>query len=132
MGAWGWRAFENDTACDWAYELEKSSGTEFLRSTLNAAMEPQGDLDASAGCEAVAACEVLARLLGRGAPSDAYTESVDLWIEAHPQSVPPDLVALALAALDRVGAEGSELAELWEGDADWSAGMSDLRARLSG
>lgn len=25
MGAWGHGAFDNDTACDWAYELEQAS-----------------------------------------------------------------------------------------------------------
>ena len=40
-------------------------------------------------------------------------------------------LALAVAAGDRVGSEGSEL-ELREGDGSRSAATSDLRARLSG
>ncbi|MBX3468564.1 MAG: DUF4259 domain-containing protein [Planctomycetes bacterium] len=92
-------------------------------------------LDADVACEALAACEVLARLAGRPGYQNAYTESVDDWVAAHADlAVPPALVARATAVIDRVLGERSELAELWdEGDgAPWRATVDDLRRRVTG
>ena len=54
MGAWGVGVFENDTASDWIYELEKSSGDSLLRATLSQALEPADYLDADIGSNALA------------------------------------------------------------------------------
>ncbi|MCA9579018.1 MAG: DUF4259 domain-containing protein, partial [Myxococcales bacterium] len=49
---------------------------------------------------------------------------------ANPQTPPPQLVAKALAAIDRVMGDESELVELWEGDPEFTAEVTKLRARL--
>jgi hypothetical protein len=91
-------------------------------------------LDSDPACEALAACEVIARLKGNTGPRDASTETVDAWVAAHPQPVSPDLVRLATAAIDRILGENSELAELWaESDSadEWRTAVEDLRRRVA-
>ena len=135
MGAWDVGTFDNDTACDWGFELAETADTGLVASTLARALEAGGaDLEAGVACEALAAAEVVARLRGRWGERNAYTETVDAWVEAHPAEPSPELVSQALAAIDRVLAEPSELLDLWsDGDdlASWRAAVADLRARVA-
>ena len=134
MGAWGVLAFDNDTANDWAYELESSRDLSLIDSAL-ARVEAAGNnyLDADAASEALAACEVLARLKGRPGYSNAYTEKVDAWVENHAGEPPTELVARAEAVIDRILGENSELRDLWaDSDIDaWKRSVDDLRQRLT-
>jgi Domain of unknown function (DUF4259) len=88
-------------------------------------------LEAPEAEEAIAAAEVLAWLLGRPTPVNPYTEPVAGWVAAHPIQPPPALVQKALTVLERIQQEPSELLELWEGDADWTSSIADLRTRLT-
>jgi hypothetical protein len=106
-----------------------------VRQALDAVVEVgDEDLDSDEACRALAACEVIARLKGNWGKRDAYTERVDKWVEAHPQTPPPDLVTLALSAIDRIRTEPSELLELWEESSaeKWQASVDDLRRRVAG
>ena len=61
----------------------------------------------------------------------AYTEKVDLWVADRRKLKPsPELLQKAVAAIDRILGEDSELCELWEGNDAWHEAMQDLRARL--
>lgn len=136
MGAWGPGTFDNDTPCDWGYELETCEDLSLVRETLRKAAE-SGDefLDSDEGWEALAACEVVARLKGNWGERNAYSESIDAWVEAHPQAVPEDVVKLSLAAIDRVLAPESELPELWadsDSEREWRDAVEDLRWRVQG
>jgi hypothetical protein len=135
MSAWGHDTFDNDAAGDWAYRLEECADLTLVAETLALVLDaPGGYLDADAACEALAACEVVARLRGRHGKRDTYTEVVDAWVAAHPGQPPPEVVARALAAIERVLGPGSELAELWQDGADtdaWRAAVADLRARVA-
>jgi len=137
MGTWGHNAFDNDTANDWKYGLEEVDDLSLVEETIAAAL---GDidaeyLDADIACEALAACEVIARLRGNAGYRDSYTEDVDAWVKAHPQAPSPALVADALKLLDHVIKPGNELRELWEESGevdDWAATVRDLRLRCAG
>ncbi|MDB4961106.1 MAG: hypothetical protein JWP01_1105 [Myxococcales bacterium] len=132
MGAWGTGAFDNDPACDWTNDLSDASDLTFVHNTLSSADEVDDDeLDVGLSAEAVAACEVIARLQGRAGRRDANTKVVDEWVRAHPVKPSPDLVKLATFVLDRVVA-GSELAMLWARDQAWRASVQDLRKRVAG
>ena len=78
---------------------------------------------------------MLARLQGNFGYRNAYTENVDQWVEAHPIKPTAPMLARAVAAIDRVLGENSELRELWnesaEGGDTWRTGVEDLRRRLS-
>ena len=134
MGAWGKLAFDNDTACDWAFGLDDVDDLSLVESAFDE-LEAVGrdDLDQDLACNALAACEVLARLRGHPGYRNAYTEDVDDWVKAHPMDPSPALLDRASAAIDRVLADESELRALWEeagaGD-DWRVTVEDLRRRL--
>lgn len=132
MGAWGALAYDNDDANDWAYDLENVDDLSVVEEAFDAVEENDDYVESPEGSNALAACEVLARLKGNFGYRNAYTEKVDDWVKAHPQTVPPELLARAESVIDRVLAEDSELRELWEesGAEDWLAAVKDLRNRM--
>ncbi len=136
MGTWGVLAFDNDTADDWAYDLEDVDDLALVKSALGEVLEAGEDyLDSDLACDALAACEVLARLRGQTGYTNSYTEKVDRWVEAHKDRVLPseELLSLASAAIDRILGEDSELRELWDegaGGEEWRAAVENLRQRL--
>jgi hypothetical protein len=136
MGAWGHLPFDNDTTNDWAYGLEEVDDLSLVEDTLDE-LEDVGDdyLDSDIACEALGACELLARLQGRPGYTNAYTEKVDEWVADHKIKPPAKLLKRARAAIERILGEESELSELWQ-DSDhydaWRAAIDDLRARVGG
>ncbi|HXA46345.1 MAG TPA: DUF4259 domain-containing protein, partial [Burkholderiaceae bacterium] len=65
MGTWSHEPFGNDTANDWAYGLEETKDMSFIESALDRVIEQSGDyLEAPEAEEAIAAIEVIAKLLG--------------------------------------------------------------------
>lgn len=132
MGAWDATSFGNDTANDWAYDLEECDDLSHIEATLQQVLEPGDEyLDADVASEAVAAAEVLAWLRGKPSTVNGYTEKIAEWVTAHPIKPSAATIQQALSALDRIQGDESELAELWEGDEDWTIVMSDLRNRLT-
>lgn len=133
MGAWSHEPFGNDDANDWAYDLEETNDLSLIEEALDNVLEADDDLDAPDASIAVAAVEVLAKLLGKGTQMDAYTEEIDEWVKSI--SIKPDaaLIAKANRALDRVLDENSELRELWEegGADDWLQSINALRTAIS-
>lgn len=134
MGAWGHRAFDNDTANDWAYDLKEVSDLSLVESAF-VELEVVGKdyLDQDIACNALGACEVLARLQGQSGYTNAYTEKVDQWVAAHKITPSAALLKRASAAIDRILGANSELRELWyegdEGDT-WRKSVEDLRLRI--
>ena len=87
-----------------------------------------------AASEAIAACEVVARLKGNFGERNVYSESVDSWVQAHAIQPSGDLILKANSALDAVLSDKSELRQLWEESesySDWQASIDDLRRRLN-
>jgi hypothetical protein len=132
MGAWSHEPFGNDDANDWAYELEETEDLSYVEAALDAVLEAEGYVEAPEASCAVAAVEVLAKLLGKGTQSDAYTEKVDEWVKKVRVQPPRPLLEKARLALARVRGSGSELRELWHGDAaEWEASLDSLQAAVS-
>jgi hypothetical protein len=134
LGAWGPLAYDNDEANDWAYSLDDVNDLTLVEAALSAVEASRnGYLEQSTASEALAACEVLARLKGKAGYANAYTEKVDRWVAAHPITPPDELVVRGNAAIDRILGGQSELHELWAeaGDEEWVAAMADLRQRLT-
>lgn len=133
MGAWGTDTFDNDTACDWAYGLEAVDDLSLVHDTLDRVLAVgEDDLDADEAGEGLAACEVIARLKGNDGVRNAYTETVDKWVEHHASLPAGDLVKTALAVIDRVLTAPSEFLELWDeaGATEWRSAVEDLRKRV--
>jgi hypothetical protein len=135
MGTWSHEPFGNDTANDWAYELEETTDLSLIESTLDKVIA-QADqyLDASEGEEAVAAIEVLAKLIGHGSQSDSYTAKVDIWVASLTEKPSAELLQKAQRAIEKILAEDSELHALWRestGFASWTASMAHLTKVVS-
>jgi hypothetical protein len=135
MGAWGPLTFDNDTACDWSSDLEDTDDLSLVESAFAdvESVGPANLLDQHDACNALAACEVLARLRGHPGYNNAYTEAVDRWVAAHKLPPSSDLLARATAVIDRILADNSELRELWDEteDPEWRDAVEDLRRRLT-
>lgn len=139
MGTWGTLAFDNDTALDWVIGLEKHKDLKFVEETIEQVADEDDEddeyLDQDAACEALAACEVLARLRGRHGYKNSYTEDVDDWVAAHPLVPPPELLERAGVAIQRIVGKSSELADVWAESPEaklWKKSVADLRERVQG
>ncbi|MFE2596278.1 DUF4259 domain-containing protein [Streptomyces sp. NPDC059396] len=133
MGTWDTGHFDNDTAADFAADLDdatEAGRTDLVRAALLRAIEAQDYLDSDEGAPAVAAAALVAEQCPGGPP----VETVYGPDEPLPR-FPADLRVLALRALDRVMADKSELRDLWlEADGDdgeWHRGMARLRTTLT-
>lgn len=133
MGAWGNGAFENDTAFDWSSDLTEAEDLSFVEQTLSSADDVDDDeLDPDLACEAIAACEVVARLQGRAGRAGSHLAELDRWVKTQPVKPSPALIRLATNVLDRVVANSSELSVLWRDSSAWLSSVQDLRKRVAG
>jgi Domain of unknown function (DUF4259) len=143
MGTWGILAFDNDTALDWAYGLESHKDLKLVEAALErvASDDEEDDddddeyLELDAACEALAACEVLARLRGRHGYKNTHTEDVDDWVALHPMVPPPQLLERAHVAIERILGKSSELADVWAESPEskaWRKAVADLQERVRG
>lgn len=133
MGAWGNRAFDNDAANDWAYGLDNVDDLSLVEAAFSAVEEVgTGYLDSDLACDALGACEVLARLMGLPGYTNSYTEKVDQWVAAHNLKLSSALLKRASAVIDRILAENSELRDLWDdaGGGGWRESVEELRGRM--
>ena len=132
MGAWGEKAFENDSALDWLNDLE-SEGVDALRDLLARVTDTDEEdyLDVDDGASAIAAAEIVAAARGRG--RDRLTKPVLAWLDANADDLVEQDLILAARAVERVVAGNSELRELWEDggpDSPWHADVRTLLTRL--
>jgi hypothetical protein len=134
MGAWGMGIFDNDTACDWAYSLEESNDLSVVEDAIETVLSVDSDyLEAPDAEEALAACEVIARLRGNFGDRNSYTETVDNWVSGNSLKVPRELIEKAKAAIARIISDSSELAELWTESGDyeeWKHNIDNLLSRI--
>ncbi|MGZ5930692.1 MAG: DUF4259 domain-containing protein [Rhizomicrobium sp.] len=135
MGAWGKGPLENDDACDYADAVADGTDLSPVERTLDKAVKANGSyLEASDGAEALAAGEIVARLLGRPGELTPRTAKIDEWIESKKVAPSSQLIDKAKRAVSRVITEPSELMELWIDSDDfdsWQSSVEDLIQRLS-
>jgi hypothetical protein len=136
MGAWGHGVFDNDTACDWGSDLVERNDLSAVETALDNVHGVLAlvYLDADVASEGLAACEVVARMLGERSDSDGFMKDIDRWIAAHRSLRAEPLVGRAISAIDRVMRQPSELLGLWDEVPDrpkFHATVAELRARLA-
>lgn len=147
MGSWGAGIYENDSAADWAAWLAKSEGFSRIEAAFSA-LRGEADeadpnavvfVDADDAIHAIAAADIVARLLGVERAQTAYCEQAVQWVEARRGrlTVSAELVDNALAALELAAAPQSELYEMWAdngkdspGFLAWKASLAELREQL--
>ncbi|MGW9438432.1 DUF4259 domain-containing protein [Streptomyces sp. NPDC055607] len=133
MGTWDIGPFDNDTAADFSYRVDGApveKKAEVLRGAFREVTGTGGAyLDADLAVEAIASAALLAAQCPGGEPvTTSYGPKEPLPV--FPAALRPE----AVAALDRVLVEPSELLELWEESdgEEWKAGTRRLRAVLAG
>lgn len=137
MGAWGVRAFDNDTAGDWADRFKYGAKLNHVTSALAAidVVDDDAPLDPDGVCKALAACEVLARLRGNPGYQNPHTEAVDAWVAENPFQPPPQMLKLADRAIDRILDDRSKLRQYRKDEAadqEWRDAVEELRSRVIG
>jgi len=133
MGAWAEDAFGNDTACDWAGDFSENPSLDAVKEAIDCVVKSDEYLDSDEACEALVACEIVARLKGNWREKSAYSEEIDKWVESINTHPSLKLVAAAENAITRILGEDSELQELWDEDGKnetWHSQMNDLLTRV--
>ena len=124
MGTWGTGPFDNDTAADFAGDLDDASPGEreaLVRGVLTRTVRATGDLHEMP--EAVAAAALVAAQCPGGSPV------VTVYGPQQPlPAFPEDLRELAARALDRVLADELRLRETWVDPADARQWLASIRA----
>jgi hypothetical protein len=135
MGAWDVGSFDNDTAADWTYGLEKTHELDYVEAAFDRVLAVgTGPVLADAAECAVAAAEVVARLRGNWGDETPYSETADTWVRTHPIRPPRELIDKAVAVLDRIVVAPSELLDLWNETEDagaWGDAVVELRRRVA-
>ncbi|MER6699787.1 DUF4259 domain-containing protein [Streptomyces fimicarius] len=128
MGTWDIGPFDNDTAADFAGDLDEAALVEreaMIRGVLKRAAGHADFLGIYDGERAVGAAALVAAQHPDGDPACSnYGPSAPL------PELPADLRMLAVDALDQVVSNRSELADLWAEAANWSKwhqGITRLR-----
>lgn len=129
MGAWGSGSFENDTALDWASEVQSIDDVRAPFERLKAV--GSGYVDADLACEVIAAAEAIAMLMGR--KSADFPDDLAERLSGEPDN---EVYHQARSAVMQVMRK-SELAELWQegaeetGNNEWLAALTGLVDRLN-
>jgi hypothetical protein len=144
MSIWGPGPFENDDAADWLTDLDEEPSLATIEEALTELVHPAhvGYAEIPECCTAVAAAEVLARLVEASYESDVLEDKTwsNLAAELGEQK-PTDIkryVDQACAAVDFAlsDTDDSELQQVWQEDEDksgfaaWTAVMQHLLKRL--
>ena len=138
MGAWGHRHYENDSALDFAAEVEESTNPKEIFANVFASVIESDYLDSEdAAAAIVSATYVDSQVNGTkfsGAESTELLE-VDTFGVRHPNVDLADLQTKAVDALNKVLGDESELNELWlENEKDypsWRHEVEQLIKRLT-
>lgn len=131
MGAWGHRTFQDDSACDWVYDLEAAEDPlQFLDESLTP--EDTDYIEYDDGCAILGACETIYGIKheSREPQAEAFTK----WVDNHKSLDVSSLVPKAITAVQSVLGEDSELNELWSENPEfysqWRARIEELIAGL--
>jgi hypothetical protein len=135
MGAWDVGTFDNDAASDWAYELAELQDLSLVAEAIERVLCSPGEhLRAEIAREALAACEVVARLHGHWGARTPHTEVVDAWVRLQRLRPSLRLARRALSAIDRVLTPPCELIEIWsetDRHGAWLQSVLELRGRVA-
>jgi hypothetical protein len=142
MTTWAADAFGNDYALDWAQDLQETSSLEPLESSfdyvIDNGMGCAADVEAPLAAEALAAADVLARLLGNPDVDADGPAGVDAWVAQRLQKATPrfqvQLAQLADKARQAIGivlAPASELNQLWQESEHYQQWLDEVAALQS-
>lgn len=135
MGAWGHGPFEDDGALDFVWDIEEAENPkETIIEALDHAVESDYLETDEASAAIVSAAYIDSAINGtkytKPGMSEAY--EADTFSTRFPEVDLSDLKSKAVAALEKVIGEGSELKELWEESDEpaWQQGIEEMIKRL--
>lgn len=107
MGTWGFEPFENDTALDWAAEIERNGELKALMVLFDRVLQHQtpGRLFDSALAEQARAASVVVLLLCAESVHAWIPAEVRAWLSRQVHDCPQELVLRARDALERIVAD---------------------------
>jgi hypothetical protein len=126
MAVTGPGIFDSDEAASFAAELAAEPSVAALDAALTAATLPVR-LDLYNGARALVAAEAVAAGLGR--PSSSTPTRLRIWAENTGAGI-DDRRSHALAALNAVKSDDSELCELASAHSGWTDAIAELQGRL--
>lgn len=133
MGTWAFHSFANDDASDLIGDLVEGADLSPVQESIKRVQTTEGYLEAPEAQKGIAACEVVALVLGHASAASQAEEELTAWVARVKPSVEAAVVSQAVQVVDRVLAPDSELRELWEESDefnDWEEDIRALRARL--
>ncbi|MBD8898986.1 DUF4259 domain-containing protein [Rhodanobacter sp. DHG33] len=133
MGTWALHSFANDDAGDLIGNLVEGADLSPVKDAIERVQDTAGYLEAPEAQQGIAACEVVALVLGHASAASQSEEELTAWVTRVKPCVDVAVVTQAVQVIDRVLAPDSELRELWEESDefnDWRAEVGALRARL--
>jgi hypothetical protein len=131
MGAWGSKAFQNDSAVNWLNQL-RARGIDVLRRTLTSVDQTNElhELDVDDGASAIAAAEVVAAAFGFFG-RDRLPPEARAWLNANQRAFVATDLTLAKRAVQRVVAPNSELSALWHDGSAHNPWQAEVNALIS-
>lgn len=133
MGTWALHSFGNDDAADLVADVIEQDSLSPAQEAIGRVVDAAGYLEAPDAQMGIAACEVVATVLGRPCPAAQEEEELMAWVARANPSPDSKIISQAIQAIDRVLGPNSELRELWEESpefGDWQSDVGGLRARL--
>src|SRR5690348_617756 len=133
MGTWALHSFANDDAGDLVGGIVEGTDLARVREAIERVQSTAGYLEAPEAQRGIAACEVIALVLGHTSNASQAEDELTTWVARVKPTADAALVSHSVQVIDRVLAPDSELHELWEESdefQDWLADVTALRARL--
>ena len=135
MGAWGHRPFEDDAALDFVWDIEEAENPkDIITEALTNAVEAEYLEYDEANAAIVSAAYIDSAVNGTKYTTPEMSEpyEVDTFSTRFPELDLSDLKIKAVAALEKVIGEDSELKELWEESEEpaWQQGIEEMIKRL--
>lgn len=135
MGAWGHGPFEDDAALDFVWDIEEAENPkDIIIEALSRAVEAEYLEADEANAAIVSAAYIDSAVNGTKYTTPKMSEpyEVDTFPTRFPELDLSDVKSKAIAALEKVIGEGSELKELWEESEEpaWQNGIEEMIKRL--
>jgi hypothetical protein len=133
MRAWGSRSFENEAACDWAEELVEH-GLPLVTATLDKALIVKANyLTVYDVAVAIAACEVIARLMGGDFLPCPDRVKVVGWVSLCSQTIPFGTEQKSIDVIDHILSRPTGSFALWQTEYIkncWYANVWNIRREI--
>jgi hypothetical protein len=128
MAAWGTGILDNDTAQDFIAAVLDENDLSTVEEAISRVLRSVGDeLEAADAEAAIAAVNIIVRILGRDPEEPEDADEVDEWITRCEVKSDDVLVEEARKALDRILTEPSELLEQWQESDDYETWEGNVR-----